>query len=81
MRTTITLDADVAAKLKAESKKTGRPFKAVVNEYLRLGFTARQHLKGRGAFKIKARPLGLKTGVNIDNMGELLEQIEGPSHR
>jgi hypothetical protein len=80
MRTTITLDADVAAKLKAESKKTGRPFKAVVNEYLRLGFTARQQLK-RNPFKVKARPLGLKAGVNIDNVGELLEQIEGPSHR
>jgi hypothetical protein len=45
MRTTITLDADVAAKLKAESKKTGRPFKVVVNEYLRLGFTGRQQLR------------------------------------
>jgi len=81
MRTTITLDADVAAKLRAESKKTGRPFKAVVNEYLRLGFTARRQLKGRKLFKVKARPLGLKAGVNIDNVGELLEQIEGPAHR
>jgi hypothetical protein len=45
MRTTITLDADVAAKLKAESKKTGRPFKVVVNEYLRLGFTGASAVK------------------------------------
>ena len=80
MRTTITLDADVAAKLKAESKKTGRPFKAVVNEYLRLGFTARQQLKRRDPFRVRARPLGLRAGVSID-MGELREQIDGPSHR
>jgi hypothetical protein len=81
MRTTITLETDVAAKLKAETKKTGRPFKTVVNEYLRLGFTVREQLHGHKPFKVKARPMGLKAGVNIDNVGELLEQIEGPSHR
>lgn len=34
MRTTLTLDEDVAANLKAESRKAGRPFRDVVNETL-----------------------------------------------
>ena len=42
MRTTLTLEEDVAAKLKAETRRTGRSFKETVNEILRLGFNARQ---------------------------------------
>ena len=34
MRTTLTLDDDVAAKLKAEQSRAGLPFKEVVNETL-----------------------------------------------
>jgi len=30
--TTLTLDEDVAAKLKSEAQRTGRPFRVVVNE-------------------------------------------------
>jgi predicted nucleic acid-binding protein len=30
MRTTVTLDDDVAAKLKAEARRTGKPFKTVL---------------------------------------------------
>ena len=37
MRTTLTLDDDVAAKLKAESRRARRPFKEIVNETLRSG--------------------------------------------
>jgi Arc/MetJ family transcription regulator len=35
MRTTLTLDDDVAAKLKAEARLAGRPFREIVNEMLR----------------------------------------------
>ena len=37
MRTTLTLDDDVAAKLRAEARKSGRSFKETVNQVLRLG--------------------------------------------
>ena len=42
MRTTLTLDEDVAAKLKAESRKTGRPFRETVNACLRAGLSVRK---------------------------------------
>jgi hypothetical protein len=42
MRTTVTLDDDVDAMLRAEIRRTGRPFKEVVNEALRV------ELEGRG---------------------------------
>ena len=40
MRTTVTLDEDVAALLQKEVRKSGEPFKQILNRYLRLGFTA-----------------------------------------
>jgi hypothetical protein len=82
VRTTLTLDDDVAAKLKAESRRTGRPFKDVVNETLRRGLTSRRVTGSRQPFKVKARDLGnLRPGLSLDNIAGLLEQVEGPLHR
>jgi hypothetical protein len=82
MRTTLTLDDDVAAKLKAESRRAGRPFREIVNETLRRGL-ANQAVTARGQpFKVEARDLGeLKPGLSLDNVWELVEQVEGPLHR
>ena len=83
MRTTLTLDEDVADRLKAEARRSGKPFKAVVNECLRLGLSSRP--KGRPQeppFVVQARDLGaLRPGLSLDNIGDLLEAAEGPLHR
>jgi hypothetical protein len=82
VRTTLTLDDDVAAKLQAESRSSGRSFKEVVNQYLRLGLLQRKATRGREPFKIEPRDLGaLKPGVSLDNISDLLESLEGPEHR
>ena len=80
MRTTITLDEDVAAKLKAEVRKSGKPFKEVVNEALRKGLLTTTAEQVRPV-KFNTRPLGLRPGLNYDSYSELLEQVEGPWHR
>jgi hypothetical protein len=81
MRTTLTLDDDVAAKLKAESRRAGRPFRDIVNDTLRRGLASRRATAQRQPFKIVARDLGLKAGLSLDNIWELIEQVEGPLHR
>ena len=82
MRTTLTLDDDVAAKLKTESQRAGRPFREIVNETLRRGLESRRAIARRGAFKVTARDLGdLKPGVSLDNIAELIEHVEGSIHR
>ena len=81
MRTTLTLDEDIVAKLRSETRKTGKPFKQVVNETLREGFLARQKNKDLPPFKVKARPLGLRPGLDYDKISELIEEAEGPLHR
>jgi hypothetical protein len=82
MRTTLTLDDDVAAKLKAEQRRAGLPFKEIVNETLRRGLASRR-VAGRGqTFRVTARDLGgLRPGLSLDNVAELIEQVEGSLHR
>ncbi len=82
MRTTLTLEDDVAAKLKAEARRSGRPFRAIVNDTLRRGLVARRACARRQPFKAEVRDLGaLKPGLSLDNVGELIEQVEGSLHR
>jgi hypothetical protein len=82
VRTTLTLDDDVAVKLKAESRRAGRPFREVVNETLRRGLASREATAQRQPFTITARDLGnLGPGLSLDNIAELIEHVEGPLHR
>jgi hypothetical protein len=83
MRTTLTLDDDVAAKLKAESRRAGRPFREIVNETLRRGLMSRRvAVQQRQTYKLRVRDIGnLKPGLSLDRIAELLDQVEGPLHR
>jgi len=82
MRTTLTLDEDVAAKLKAESRRLGRSFRETVNETLRRGLASQRVVGRRQPFKVATRDLGdLKPGLALDNVGGLLEQVEGSAFR
>jgi len=80
VRTTLTLDDDVAAKIRSDARKSGKSFKQVVNEALREAFIARAR-KELPPFTVKARPLGLRPGLNYDCISKLLEEAEGPDHR
>ena len=77
MRTTLTLDDDVAALLKKELRKSGESFKQVVNRYLRLGLTASKQ-PARKPFVVKPWKLGLPAFEKVE---ELLEYLEGPDYR
>ena len=83
MRTTLTLDEDVARRLKAEMRRSGKPFRTVVNEFLRTALTSRPpNPVAEPPFVVRARDLGaLRPGLSLDNVGDLLEAAEGPLHR
>jgi hypothetical protein len=77
VRTTLSLDDDVAAKLKAEMRRTGKSFKEVVNQVLRLGLNARRAPGPRRPFAVRARALGHRRGLDYDRTSEMIEHIEG----
>ena len=82
MRTTVTLDEDVAAKLHAETRRSGLPFKQALNDALRRGLNAKRGASRGERFRVAARDLGrVSPGLNLDNIGDLLETVEGPHRR
>jgi predicted CopG family antitoxin len=82
MRTTLTLDADIAEKLKEEMRQSGKSFREVVNDLLRAGISLRKEIKQmKKPFKVHSKSLGEIRGLNYNNIAELLESIEGPVAR
>jgi hypothetical protein len=81
IRTTITLDEDVRAKLESEMRKSGKSFKETVNETLRVGLISRQKINGNKPFKVRPKAMGLKPGYSYDKVWELIEQVEGPDYK
>jgi len=82
MRTTITLDDDIADKLQAEMRRRkSNNFKETLNDVLRRGLLVKRELAAAKPFKVRSRRLGKKQGLNYDNVGELLEQLEGVDHK
>jgi len=82
VRTTLTLDEDVARKLQAEARRSGRTFRDVVNDMLRRGLDNQRRAKPSTPFKVVTRGLGKpRAGLRLDSVSDLLEQVEGPLHR
>lgn len=77
MRTTITFEEDVAAALEQLRRERHAGISEVVNELIRAGLTARE--RSRRPFVQSTASLGLK--VDVTNVAEALELIEGPDHR
>jgi len=76
MRTTITLDRDVAAAVQRLRRQQGIGLSEAVNALIRSGLQTR---KPASRFEQRTRDLGLR--VDVRNVGEALELIEGPTTR
>jgi hypothetical protein len=81
-RTTLTLEDDVATRLREEARKQGRPLKAVVNDALRAGLA--QPASSPDAvspFRVKPRDLGLRPGIDLDDIQGLQDRLDEASSR
>ena len=81
MRTTLTLDEDVAAKLQEETLRRKTSFKTVVNDCLRRGLEAPSEAELAAPFSVEPRPMGLRAGLDLDDIGGLLELLDGAARR
>ena len=76
MRTRLTLERDVAERLKAEMSRTGKGLKATIHEALRrgLGMTAKQLCPE--PFRVEPHDFGLNPGIDRDRMNQLADDLE-----
>jgi hypothetical protein len=80
MRTTLSLDDDVAAVLRRIQAESGEPWKAVVNDVLRAGVAAREaerRATSRRPRRTKVVRLGRPAVGDISNVHEVLSVAEG----
>jgi hypothetical protein len=76
MRTTVTLDRDVAAAVRKLRRERGLGMSEAVNQLARAGLTVRS---GREPFGQRSARLALK--IDVTNVAEAIEQLDGPTER
>lgn len=83
MRTTLTLDKDVARLVEQEVRRSGDTFKGTVNRLLRLGLTSSARPDAEKPFVVKPLPLGVGEMLDRHNgkVSALIEALEGPLRR
>jgi hypothetical protein len=71
MRTTLTLDDQLATELQGIARRSGKPFKEIVNETLRNG------LRSSKPYRLATVSLGgVRAGVNLDKALSIADAIE-----
>ena len=75
---TVTLDEDVYVLLQQESRSRGLSFQQTLNAVIRVGLRAETPKR---SMTIETFEMGAFPGLDYDNIGDLLEHIEGPNYR
>jgi hypothetical protein len=82
MRTTITLEDDVAAAIEQLRRVDGRSLRAVVNELLRIGLArSLDQSETAPAFRTRSVSLGGCRLPDVDDVAEVLAIAEGEDRR
>jgi hypothetical protein len=81
VRTTLTIDDDVAALVQEEVRRSGGSFKGTVNTLLRRGLTASRDPQPRKPFVVTPIALNTGLGTRYQKVEDLIEALEGPMHR
>jgi hypothetical protein len=81
VRTTLTIDDDIAVLVDQKVRRSGGSLKGTVNRLLRLGIIADEQNETPAPFVVEPLFMGVRPGQNYENIEELLEELEGPYHR
>jgi hypothetical protein len=76
VRTTLTLEHDVAESVRREMQRSGRRLKDVVNDGLRKGLGRQVSRAQAGRFEVEPHAFGFKPGVDLDRINQLVDELE-----
>jgi hypothetical protein len=79
MRTTLTLDDDLAGLLKRRARELGIPFREAVNRTIRTGLGEAAAARRHPAPKTAPHSFGFKPGIDLDKLGQLADELEAES--
>ena len=76
MRTTLTLDDDLAGLLKQRARELGISFEEAVNRIIRAGIGEAAAARDHPASKTISHSFGFKPGIDFDKLGQLADELE-----
>lgn len=76
MRTTLTLDPDVARMIEQEVHRVRKPLKQVVNEALRRGLTSTGGGQSARPYRVRAHRTTLRPGLDRGRLNALADEME-----
>jgi hypothetical protein len=79
MRTTLTLDDDLAALLKQRAQRLGISFKEMVNRAIRSGLGTEPGAGRQPPIKTEPHSFGFRPGIDLDRLNQLADELEADS--
>jgi hypothetical protein len=76
MRTTLTIDDDLAGQLHEVARRKGESFKEVVNSTLRRGLQSEKKPSRLARFKVTLKACGFRSGVDVLHLNQLNDDLE-----
>lgn len=76
MRTTLTLDPEVAKRLKSEVRRTGKSLKSVVNDALKVGLGLAGKPGRVPRFEVRPHAFGVRPGIDLDRANQLVDELD-----
>jgi hypothetical protein len=70
MRTTLTIDDELARELQNLARKSGKSFKDVVSDVLRMGLGSPQ------PFRVHPKACGFRAGIDITKLNQVVDDLE-----
>ena len=81
MRTTLTIDDDLAEQIQEYRRRHGHSLKRVINGLLREGLQSRQRRRKGETYRTRAYKLGMRPGFDPLKLNQLLDELEAEGWR
>ncbi len=81
MRTTLTIDNDIAAQIEERRRRHGHSLKQVVNTLLREGLQSQQKTPKARKYRTKTYKLGMRPGFDPVKLNQLVDELETEGQR
>ena len=76
MRTTLTIDDDIAARIEERRRTDGQSLKQVVNQLLREGLRSSERPPEARPYRTKTHKLRLRPGFDAARLNQLVDELE-----
>lgn len=80
MRTTLTIDDDIAVRIEERRRRDGQSLKQVVNRLLREGLRHDRRTPEAREYRTKTHKLHMRPGFDAARLNRLVDEIETETH-